>query len=194
VQIRVITTNAAGQDEWVGIDDIEVTARTVTGEPGMCTPPPTPAPTPGPAPAPGPAPLPGPPPLPPLPPREPPVLSELSMTPDTFRPTRKAAAIVRRGGSRVRFRLSRAALVRFDITRVPEPEDLPGRATPGRTVTGGRFSVRARRGLNRFRFSGRLRGRPLAPGGYVLRAIAVDRARRESAPATVRFRIEQPAG
>jgi hypothetical protein len=188
VQIRMITTNAAGQDEWVGIDDIEVTAGTVTGEPGMCTPPPTPAPPPMPAPQPGPAPLP------PLPQREPPVVSEPSMTPDTLRPTRKGAAIVRRGGSRVRFRLSRAALVRFDVTRVPEPEDLPGRATPGRTVTGGRFSVRARRGLNRFRFSGRLRGRPLAPGGYVLRAIAVDRARRESAPATVRFRIEQPTG
>ncbi|HET8820424.1 MAG TPA: hypothetical protein VFM57_02680 [Thermoleophilaceae bacterium] len=186
VQIRVITTNAAGEDEWVGIDDIEVTARTVAGEPGMCTPPP-PAPPPGPSPAPGPAPLP------PLPPREPPVLSELSMTPETFRPTRKGAAIVRRGGSRVRFRLSRAALVRFDVTRAPEPEDLPGRATPGGTVSGGRFSARARRGLNRFRFSGRLRGRPLAPGEYVLRAMAVDRARRESAPARARFRIEQPS-
>ncbi len=114
------------------------------------------------------------------------------MTPETFRPTRTGAAIVRRGGSRVRFRLSRAALVRFDVTRVPEPEDLPVRAMPGRTVTGGRFSLRATRGLNRIRFSGRLRGRPLAPGGYVLRAIAVDRAHRESAPAAVRFRIEQP--
>jgi hypothetical protein len=188
VQIRVITTNAAGQDEWVGIDDIEVTAGTVIGDPGTCTPPPPP-----PAPQPGPAPAPGPAPLPPLPPREPPLLSELSMTPETFRPTRKGAAIVRRGGTRVRFRLSRAALVRFDVTRVLEPDDLPGRATPGRTVTGGRFSVRARRGLNRLRFSGRLRGRPLAPGGYVLRAIAMDRGRPESAPTTVRFRIEQPA-
>ena len=183
VQIRVITTNAAGQDEWVGIDDIEVTARTVTAGPGTCMPPTPPAP----APAPGPAPLP------PLPPRETPVLSELSMTPETFRPARRGAAIVRRGGTRVRFRLSRAALVRFDVTRLQEPDDLPVRATPGRTVTGGRFSVRARRGLNRLRFSGRLRGRPLAPGGYVLRALAVDRARRESAPATVRFHIEEPA-
>src|SRR5918995_1004894 len=188
VQIRVITTNAVGQDEWVGIDDIEVTAGTVTGEPGTCMPPPPP-----PAPQPGPAPPPAPAPLPPLPPREAPVLSELSMTPESFRPTRKGAAIVRRGGTRMRFRLSRAALVRFDVTRVLEPEDLPGRATPGRTVTGGRFSVRARRGLNRLRFSGRLRGRPLAPGGYVLRAIASDRGRPESAPVTVRFRIEQPA-
>jgi hypothetical protein len=59
----------------------------------------------------------------------------------------------------------------------------------GRTSTGGRFSVRARRGLNRLRFSGRIKGRPLAPGGYVLHAVAVDRKHRESAPATVRFRI-----
>jgi hypothetical protein len=190
VQIRVITTNAAGQDEWVGVDDIELTAGTATGEPGTCTLPPPPAPQPGPAPMPGPAPQP----LLPPPAREAPALSELSMTPERFRPTRTGAAIVRRGGSRVRLRLSRAALVRFDVTRVPEPEDLPGRATPGRTVSGGRFSARAKRGVNRFRFSGRLRGRPLAPGGYVLRAIAVDRAHQESAPATVRFRIKPPTG
>ena len=31
VQVRLITTNAVGQDEWVGIDDIEVSAASVTG-------------------------------------------------------------------------------------------------------------------------------------------------------------------
>ena len=55
--------------------------------------------------------------------------------------------------------------------------------------TGGRFSVRGRRGLNRLRFSGRVRGRPLAEGAYVLEAVAVDRAGRRSAPTAVRFRI-----
>ena len=55
--------------------------------------------------------------------------------------------------------------------------------------TGGRFSTRGRRGLNRLRFSGRVRGRPLAPGVYVLEAVAVDRAGRKSAAIAVRFRI-----
>jgi hypothetical protein len=43
--------------------------------------------------------------------------------------------------------------------------------------------------VNRLRFSGRVRGRQLAPGGYVLEAVAVDRAGRTSAPTAVRFRI-----
>ena len=34
VQMRVITTNAAGQDEWVGIDDIEVSASATGGGTG----------------------------------------------------------------------------------------------------------------------------------------------------------------
>ena len=51
VQVRVITTNAAGQDEWVGIDDIEASAASVGGGgTGGC---------PGPAPAPAPSPDPG---------------------------------------------------------------------------------------------------------------------------------------
>jgi len=65
----------------------------------------------------------------------------------------------------------------------------PAPSESGRTTSGGRFSVRGRRGVNRLRFSGRVRGRPLAPGAYVLRAVAVDRARRTSTPEAVRFRI-----
>ena len=34
VDIRVITTNAAGNDEWVGVDDIQVSSATVANEPG----------------------------------------------------------------------------------------------------------------------------------------------------------------
>jgi hypothetical protein len=36
-----------------------------------------------------------------------------------------------------------------------------------------------------------VRGRPLAEGAYVLEAVAVDRAGRESAPVTIRFRIRR---
>ena len=59
----------------------------------------------------------------------------------------------------------------------------------GRFATAGRFAVRGKLGLNRLRFSGRVRGRPLAPGTYVLRAVAVDLAGRTSAPAALPFRI-----
>jgi hypothetical protein len=72
--------------------------------------------------------------------------------------------------------------VRFDVIAV---------SARGATTTGGRFSVRAKRGLNRLRFSGRLRGRPLAPGTYVLRAVAIDSAKQVSAPAAARFRISE---
>ena len=90
--------------------------------------------------------------------------------------------------------------MRFEVVRTPgAPEALGpktdrvargGRnASGGRFATGGRFAVRGRRGLNRVRFSGRIRGRPLAPGSYVLRAVAVDLAGRTSAPLAVPFRI-----
>jgi hypothetical protein len=52
-----------------------------------------------------------------------------------------------------------------------------------------RFQVRGRRGLNRLRFTGRIRGRALPQGSYILTAVAIDRAGRISAPAAARFRI-----
>jgi hypothetical protein len=220
VQLRVITANAAGQDEWVGIDDIEISAASVGGggAGGCAQPPPGPAPPPGlgPAPKQGPAPRPVPAPKPaPGPPNDkPPKLTGLELSPTTFMPANHGSAIVRRGraGTALRFRLSRAALVRFevvrsggapeDFARKPWPDDFapkPWRARVAATIgagargdapaTGGRFSTRGRPGLNRLRFSGRVRGRPLAEGAYVLRAVATDRAGRTSAPTASRFRI-----
>ena len=180
VEVRVITTNAAGRDEWIGIDDLAVSAATVAG-PGDCggaDPPPGPSPGPSPAPGPAPAPEPGPAPDPdPGDPRtQPPALTGLVLAPARFRAARRGPAIVRRGrtGAALRFRLSKPALVRFAIR--------PG----GERV---RFQVRGRRGLNRMRFSGRIRGRALADGAYTLTAIAVDRAGRASMPSAVRFEI-----
>jgi hypothetical protein len=232
VEVRVITTNAVGQDEWVGIDDTEV----VAGGGGDCSAPPVPGPEspvpgPGPAPTPGPAPKPGPKPVPaPKAPREaPPELSGLALAPATFRAAKRGPAILHRGraGTGLRFRLSRAAPVRFEVVRgggapeefAPKPDSdrlapkahadrfapkadadrfaLKARADRFATGAsgarapsiGGRFSARGRRGLNRLRFSGRVRGRPLAEGAYVLEAVAVDRAGRKSASTAVRFRI-----
>lgn len=198
VQVRVITANAAGQDEWVGIDDIEVTAAGAGGAGGTCPAPPN-EPVPAPAPAPAPAE--------PKPPRDAgPEIIGLELSPDTFMPARRGAAIARRGraGAALRFRLSRAALVRFEVAPAGRKRDdfapdaggdhFAARTGPAERgpVSGGRFAVRARRGLNRLRFSGRVRGRALAPGAYTLRAVAVDRAGRASAPAELRFRIRGP--
>ena len=180
VQVRVITTNAVGQDEWVGIDDIEVSAASGGG--GGCSEPPQP----GPGPAPKSVPAPG-------PPKEtPPQLTGLEVAPATFRPARSGPAIQHRGraGTALRFRLSHAALVRFEVVRGGgAPEDFAPKARSARPSIGGRFSVRGRRGLNRLRFSGRVRGRPLAPGAYVLKAAAIDRGGRTSAPTAVRLRV-----
>ena len=179
VQLRVITTNAAGQDEWIGIDDIEVTAV------AAATPPPPPAPCPPP----------------PSPREQPPLeLTDLTLRPNAFTPTRRGGAIIKRGGASLRFRLSRSAVVRFEaVPARTDPDDFapkPGaasrpRATASRprTTTGGSFSVRGKRGLNRLRLSGRIKARPLAPGDYFLTATATDRARRRSSPTAVSFTI-----
>ena len=65
VQVRVITTDAAGSDEWVGIDDVNITSSGVTPTPtptptATPTPTPTATPTPTPTPSPTPTPTPGP--------------------------------------------------------------------------------------------------------------------------------------
>ena len=198
VHLRVITADAVGRDEWVGIDDIEVSAGAV----GCGGENPPPGPGPGPAPEPGPTPSPVPPPVLPLPDPNPapgpdpgppaPELTGLTITPDTFSPARRGPAIVRRGrsGTGLRFRLSKPALVRFGVLDWSHVARLPVGTAPQR----GRFQVRGRRGLNRMRFTGRLRGRPLPDGSYILTAVAMDRRGRASAPAAVRFRIARPSG
>jgi hypothetical protein len=179
VEVRVLTTDAIGRDEWVGIDDIAVTAETATA-PGDCG---GPAPGPG-EPGPGPdEPVPGGPgPGPPAPNPYPsetthPRITGLSLTPASFAPAKRGAAVSGRGraGAALRFRLSEPATVRFRVTSALERL---------------RFQVRGRRGLNGLRFSGRIRGRPLHEGAYVLTAVATGRKGADSAPATTRFAIE----
>jgi hypothetical protein len=196
VHLRVIATDAVGRDEWVGVDDIEVSAGALGC--GGEDPPPGPGPSPIPTPPPGPGIGPTPPLVPvpdpaPAPDPEPgpgpaePELTGLTLKPDTFSPARRGPAIMRRGraGTGVRFRLSKPALVRFrvlDWSHVARP---PVETAPQR----GRFQVRGRRGINRLRFTGRVRGRPLPEGAYILTAVAMDRRGRASAPSAVRFRI-----
>jgi hypothetical protein len=186
VQLRVIATDADGRDEWVGIDDIEVSAGAVAGPGGCGTDPPSP---PAPPPAPSPVPLADPQP-PPQPEPTRPELTALALSPDTFASARSGPAIVRRGraGTGLRFRLSTPALVRFQVLAWGVP--LRVGAAPQRA----RFQVRGRRGLNRMRFTGRIRGRPLPHGNYILTAVAVDAAGMSSAPSATRFKIRPRPG
>jgi hypothetical protein len=168
VQLRILTTNAVGQDEWVGVDDIEVEASG-----SVCAPP---VPDPGPAEPPAPQPPPPTDPPPPKPLAAPLSLTDLRLSPHTFRAARRGPAVRSTGrtGASLRFRVSRPATVQF---RVTSPRVL------------GRFAIRGHHGLNRLRFTGRLRGRALRAGTYLLTAQAIDRSGVASAPSTVGFRI-----
>lgn len=179
VQLRIITTNANGQDEWVGIDDIEVGA---SGH--ACAPP-----------AAGPATPAGPPggPLGPSPPgaprgARPLALTGLAVSPSTFAPARRGPAVSRAGraGASLTFRLSRPATVRFRVLRATAARFRRAHAIEQEW---GRFAVRGRRGLNRLRFTGRVRGRALPASAYRLGAQAIAAGGRASPPASVDFRI-----
>ena len=205
VQVRILTTNAVGQDEWVGVDDIDMETRGLLCASPVGTPPPGPSPMP-PA-GPGPTPPAGPPPAPPRP--LPPALTGLTVSPTTFTPAKRGPAVTRRGrtGTSLRFGLSRPAKVEFRVTApwLPGPSvpraptfraPLARQAIGGFSVRSplvhreiGGFSVRGRRGANRVRFTGRLRGRPLPAGRYRLTAQATDRDGLASSAASAAFRV-----
>ena len=152
VQVRVLTANAAGADEWVGIDDMRVSGTPIAGpDPGPDpdpAPEPDPDPEPGPAPDPDPAPEPGP------------------SRPDTTPPTLSATVAARlrlgralRHGVRATVELDEPAAIRVRLrirpclarrVRVPR---VVGAATfelsAGRARVVTRFRVPARRKLAR---------------------------------------------
>src|ERR671915_197259 len=221
VQLRILTTDAVGQDEWVGVDDIEVEAgggvcRAPTPPPGGPPPggPPPAEPPPAGPPPPGP-PRPSPAPSQPLPP----ALTDLTLSPATFAAAKRGPAVTRTGrsGTSLRFRLSSPAKVEFRVTspRLPGPPLPPAPSGGGRAPAAqrertprargdvgrftvraplvyreiGRFSVRGRRGANRLRFTGRLRGRALPAGPYRLTAQATDGNGLATAAASAAFRV-----
>jgi subtilisin-like proprotein convertase family protein len=130
-----------------------------------------------------------------------PVLSGLALRPRAFRAARRGSAIARRIGSRVGYRLSEAATVRFRVDRTARGRRVRGRCVPATRRNAGRrrctrfvrlrreFSHRGRAGANRFRFTGRLGGRRLRPRAYRLVAVATDAAGNRSARRFARFRI-----
>ena len=86
-------------------------------------------------------------------------LSGLRVKPGRFRAARRGRSIVRRGGAKVTYRLSRAATVTFTVQR-----------RKGRRWirVPGKFKQAGRTGANALRFSGRLAGKRLRPGRYRL--------------------------
>ncbi|MEX2253691.1 MAG: hypothetical protein WD649_06010 [Thermoleophilaceae bacterium] len=127
-----------------------------------------------------------------------------------FKAARRGRAVARRGarlgrkvGTRVRYRLSEDATVRFRIERARKAK---GRIVGGRCVKRtranagrrkctryrtlkGKIVRRNKAGVKRFRLSGRLLGKRLRRGRYRLVARATDKLGNKSKRARVRFRI-----
>jgi hypothetical protein len=129
-------------------------------------------------------------------------VSGVTISPTAFRAASRGPSVTNRRtyGAKVAFTLNQAASVRFTVTR-----STTGRTTAGgrcvaltrrnrgahrcaRTVTLGAFTRPGVNGANRFRFSGRVRGKRLAPGSYRLLATPSANGHR-GAPHGCRFRI-----
>jgi hypothetical protein len=126
--------------------------------------------------------------------RPPPALAGLALRPARFAASRRGR------GTRISFRLTEAGRVRFRVER-----ELPGRRrgarclAPRRAPRGracmrrerirGSFEHAGRAGANAFRFRGRVAGRALRPGRYVLVATPLAADGRPGRVVRVRFRI-----
>lgn len=132
-----------------------------------------------------------------------PRVTGLRVSPKTFRAAAKGGSITSavppKVGARVSYSISKAGKVRFTVERVAEGRLSGGRCfrptadnSSGRSCTRyvallGSFGQTAMQGGNRFRFTGRLRRRQLAPGTYRLVATATGTLGNKAKPTTARF-------
>lgn len=133
-----------------------------------------------------------------------PGLGSLALSPQAFRAARRGGSIVRRGGTRVAFSLSERAKVRFTVSRARSGRRVgrrcvkPTRSNRSRrrctryVSVRGSFTFNGVAGENRFRFSGRLRGRRLRPGRYRLTGVPTDAAGNKGNAKRKTFRIRRP--
>ena len=131
----------------------------------------------------------------------PPSISRLRLVPAAFRAARSGAPLAAAIGSRLSLRLSEAATVTFRVNRLAAGRRVNGRCVRPtarnrgaprctRTVRlRGRIVRQLSAGTSRLRYRGRLAGRRLRPGRYVLTARARDGAGNRSAVRRVSFRI-----
>ena len=108
-------------------------------------------------------------------------ISSLGISPREFQAASKGGSISRRTGASVSYRDSRAAKTTFQVRRALRGTfskghcHKPARGLKGRRcaryVKVGQFKHADKAGLNRFHFTGRLKGKKLAPGRYRFRAV-----------------------
>jgi hypothetical protein len=139
----------------------------------------------------------------PPPDRVAPQVSGLTLSRHVFAAASRGASIAQRSrigvGTQLRYTLTEDAAVRFTIKRRAAGRMVRGKCSrrtrrnrARRKCTlglRGAITVHGARGLNRVTFRGRLRGRKLRPGRYVLVAVATDRAGNRSRAAQVKFTI-----
>ena len=131
-----------------------------------------------------------------------PSVSGFGLDPRAIRAAAKGGSIARAPvGTSVSYALSEAATAAFTVQRAkagrkkgrrcvaPNRRNQQSpRCTRYRRVKGS-FSHAGEAGLNRFRFTGRLRGKKLPPGRYRLVVVVADAAGQKSTPARAKFRV-----
>jgi hypothetical protein len=132
-----------------------------------------------------------------------PTISGENISPRAFvaeRGSGSSATASSKRGARVRFKLSEASTVTFTIQRkargrkngrncVKQTSSNVKKKKCARLVVVGTFTRAGVLGSNRFHFTGRANGRPLARGHYVLSMVATDAAGKISKPTSRPFQI-----
>lgn len=121
--------------------------------------------------------------------RTPPTVSSYVLAPTTFRAVNTGGSVfATRVGTRVSYKLSEAATTTFTVQRAlagrrsgrrcvaPKRSNRRKRKCTRLAAVPGSFAVNGVAGTNRFKFSGRMRGRALSRGSYRLVAVATDGA------------------
>jgi hypothetical protein len=142
---------------------------------------------------------------PPPPPGAKPTLGRLSVSPKTFRAASRGASAARTRrvipiGTKVSYQLSQAATTTFTLERkatgrrvnrkcvAPKRSNRTKPRCTRYVRVSGSFTRAGAAGANSFKFTGRLRGRKLAPGSYRLTGVAAN-ANGKSTAATTTFNI-----
>ena len=133
-----------------------------------------------------------------------PAATKLKLRPSSFLALSKGQSIVATGGSQVSYLLTEPAAVEFRAEQARRGRKVGGKCVAERSsnrtkprctfykTLRGSFTQQAAAGPNGFRFSGRLRGRKLAPGSYRLAGTPTDGAGNKGVAVRKGFRITRP--